>query len=146
MIRSESNSNHKNDCRTYTKVLIIIQTWDECPKLRPETKACKTIATHGREDLAQTTYSVFHLKAKPSAAKCRRFDGNESRANAADFISTSNVILWTLYLLTISINIGNADKQCRFFKQPLNVCLRADSYHWEWKHLFKLTAQNLHLH
>lgn len=82
---------------------------------------------HGREDLAQTTYSVFHSKAKPSAAKCRRFDGNESRANVADFISTSNVILWTLYLLTISINMEMQINSVVFFKQPLNVCLRADS-------------------
>lgn len=41
-------------------------------------------------------------------AKCRRFDGNESRANAAHFISTSMLVLWTPYLLTISINMGNA--------------------------------------
>jgi len=39
-----------------------------CPKLRPETKVCKTIAMHGREDIAQTRYSVFfHSNAKPSA-------------------------------------------------------------------------------
>jgi len=83
---------------------------------------------HGREDIAQTTYSgFFPLKRK---AKCRRFDGNESRANAADFISPSNVILWTLYLLTISITWEmqmNSVVFLFFFKQPPNVCLRADS-------------------
>lgn len=80
--------------------------------MRPETKVCKTKATHGRKTLHKQL-AVFSTQ-KHLNAKCRRFDGNESRANAADFISTSMLVLWTLYLLAISINMGNADKQCCF--------------------------------